>query len=69
MPKPIGLEPGKGIGHGGPGARWHHSGPVAVEGVQEIERGRNEIGGNLSLSNQVHDREEAEKACAGRGVR
>jgi hypothetical protein len=51
------VEPGKGIGHGGLCPWRHYSGPVAVERVQEVKRGRNEVGRNLALSNQVHDGE------------
>jgi hypothetical protein len=51
------VEPGKGIGHGGLGPSRHHGSPVAVECVQEIKRGRDEVGRDLALSNQVHDGE------------
>jgi hypothetical protein len=46
----------------------HHSGPIAVEGVQKIKGGRNEVGRDLAMSEQVHDREKKEGLVRGASI-
>ena len=41
--------------------RKHHRLPVAVEGIDQLERGRDEIVRDLPLGDQVHDGQKQER--------
>mgnify|MGYP006987948066 CR=1 FL=1 len=65
MPETIGLEPRERVGHGCSMSGRHDGIPVAVEGVDQFERRRNEILSDLPLGDQVHDGKQQERFVRG----
>ena len=43
------------VGHDAPGTNWHQVGKVAVEGIEQVQGGSDDVVGYGPLCNKVHD--------------